>query len=58
MPVPAGLKSTVTAAIQEASTSAIGPAACGFRLENFTIQDSSKTLKGQQNSIRIIPVTL
>jgi len=47
MPVPAGLKDTVTAAIQEAYTGAIGPAAIGFRLESITIANGTMTIVGR-----------
>jgi hypothetical protein len=47
MPVPAGLKDTVTAAIQEAYTGAIGPAAIGFRLESITVANGSMTIVGR-----------
>ena len=35
LPIPAGLKDAVTAAIQEAYTGAIGPSAVGFRLGEY-----------------------
>jgi len=47
LPVPAGLKDAVTAAIQEAFTGAIGPAAVGFRLESITITEGNMTVAGQ-----------
>jgi hypothetical protein len=47
MPVPAGLKDTVTAAIQEAYTGAIGPAAIGFRLERITVANGTMTIVGR-----------
>ncbi len=47
LPVPAGLKDTVTAAIQEAYTGAIGPAAIGFRLESITVADGTMTIVGR-----------
>ena len=47
MPVPAGLKDSVTAAIQEAYTGAIGPAAIGFRLESITVANGSMTISGR-----------
>ena len=47
MPVPAGLKDTVTAAIQEAYTGAVGPAATGFRLESITIANGTMTIVGR-----------
>ena len=46
LPVPAGLKDTVTAAIQEAYTGAIGPVATGFRLKNITIANGTMTITG------------
>ena len=47
LPVPAGLKDAVTAAIQEAYTGAIGPAAVGFRLESITVADGTLTIVGR-----------
>jgi hypothetical protein len=47
LPVPAGLKDTVTAAIQEAYTGAIGPAAIGFRLESISVADGQMTIVGR-----------
>ena len=47
LPVPTGLKDAVTAAIQEAYTGAIGPAAIGFRLESITVADGSMTVVGR-----------
>jgi hypothetical protein len=47
MPVPVGLKDTVTATIQEAYTGAIGPAAIGFRLESITIANGTMTITGR-----------
>jgi hypothetical protein len=47
MPVPGGLKDTVTAAIQEAYTGAIGPAAIGFRLESITVANGTMTIVGR-----------
>jgi len=47
MPVPAGLKDTVTAAIQEAYTGTIGPAAIGFRLEGITVANGAMTISGR-----------
>jgi hypothetical protein len=47
MHVPAGLKDTLTAAIQEVYTGAIGPAATGFRLESITIANGSMTIGGR-----------
>jgi len=46
LPVPSGLKEAVSAAIQEAYTGAIGPAATGFRLESVTIADGEMTITG------------
>ena len=47
LPVPAGLQEVVTAAIQEAYTGAIGPAAVGFRLESITVTDGKMTIVGR-----------
>jgi hypothetical protein len=47
MPVPIGLKDTVTAAIQEAYTGAIGPAVIGFRLESITVANGTMTIVGR-----------
>jgi hypothetical protein len=47
LPVPAGLQEVVTAAIQEAYTGAIGPAAVGFRLESITVADGTMTIIGR-----------
>ncbi len=47
MPVPAGLKDTVTAAIQEAYTGAFGPAAIGFRLDSITVANGTLTIVGR-----------
>jgi uncharacterized protein YpmS len=47
LPVPAGLMDFVTAAIQEAYTGAIGPAAVGLRLENITVADGLMTIVGR-----------
>ena len=47
MPVPAGLKETVTSAIKEAYTGAIGPAATGFRLESITIANGTMSIAGR-----------
>jgi hypothetical protein len=47
LPVPAGLKDAVSAAIQEAYTGAIGPAAVGFRLESITVADGTLTIVGR-----------
>ena len=47
LPVPAGLKDAVTAAIREAYTGAIGPAAVGFRLESITVADGTMTVVGR-----------
>jgi hypothetical protein len=45
--VPAGLNDAVTAAIQEAFTGAIGPAAIGFRLDKITVADGKMTIVGR-----------
>jgi hypothetical protein len=47
LPVPAGLKDTLTATLQEAFTGAIGPAAVGFRLESITVENGTATLTGR-----------
>jgi hypothetical protein len=47
LPVPADLKAAVTAAIQEAFTGAVGPAAVGFRLESITVADGTLTIVGR-----------
>jgi hypothetical protein len=47
IPVPAGLKDAVTAAIQEAYTGAIGPTAIGFRLESITVANGTMTIVGR-----------
>jgi uncharacterized protein YpmS len=47
LPVPAGLKEAITAAIQEAYTGAIGPAAIGFRLESITVAGGIMTVVGR-----------
>ena len=47
LPVPAGLKDAITAAIQEAYTGAIGPAAVGFRLESITVADGAMPIVGR-----------
>jgi len=47
LPVPAGLKDAITAAIREAYTGAIGPAAVGFRLESITIADGTMIVIGR-----------
>jgi hypothetical protein len=47
MPVPVELKDTLTAAIQEAYTGAIGPAAIGFRLESITVANGTMTIAGR-----------
>ncbi len=47
LPVPAGLKDAVTAAIREAYTGAIGPAAVGFRLESITVVDGIMSIVGR-----------
>ncbi|MGA2490170.1 MAG: hypothetical protein ABSF99_08285 [Anaerolineales bacterium] len=47
LPVPAGLKDTVSAAIQEAYTGVIGPAILGFRLESITVANGTMTIVGR-----------
>jgi hypothetical protein len=47
LPVPAGLKDAITAAIQEAYTGAIGPAAIGFRLESITVANGTMSIVGR-----------
>lgn len=47
MPVPASFKDTVTAAIQEVYTGAIGPAAIGFRLESISVANGTMTVVGR-----------
>ncbi len=47
LPVPPGLKDTLTAAIQEAFTGSIGPAVTGFRLESITVADGTMTIVGR-----------
>ncbi len=47
MPVPAGLKDTISATLQEAYTGSIGPAAVGFRLESISISEGSMTIVGR-----------
>ncbi|MGQ9832996.1 MAG: hypothetical protein ACUVRJ_04240 [Candidatus Villigracilaceae bacterium] len=47
LPVPKGLRDTIQAAVQEAYTGAIGPAATGFRLETIQIADGFMTLSGR-----------
>jgi hypothetical protein len=47
LPVPQGLRETIQAAVQEAYTGAIGPAATGFRLETIQIADGFMTLSGR-----------
>jgi hypothetical protein len=46
LPVPAGLKEAISAAVQEAYTGAIGPIATGFRLESITISNGTMTIIG------------
>ena len=46
-PAPDGLKEALTAAIQEAYTGAIGPAATGLRIEAITIADGTMTITGR-----------
>jgi hypothetical protein len=45
--VPAGLKEAITAAIQEAYTGVIGPAAIGFRLESIAVAGGIMTIVGR-----------
>ncbi len=47
LPVPNGLNEFATAAIQEAYTGALGPAATGFRLDSITIADGTMNIVGQ-----------
>jgi hypothetical protein len=47
LPVPTGLKDAVTAAIQEAYTGVIGPAAVGFRLERINVANGTLTIVGR-----------
>jgi hypothetical protein len=47
MPVPAGLKDTITAAIQETYTGAVGPAAIGFRLQSINVANGTMTIVGR-----------
>jgi hypothetical protein len=47
LPVPNGLIEIATAAIQEAFTGAIGPAATGFRLLSVTIADGTMNIVGE-----------
>jgi hypothetical protein len=47
LPVPAGLKEAISAAVQEAYTGAIGPIATGFRLESITISNGIMTIVGR-----------
>ena len=47
LPVPQGLRETIQAAVQEAYTGAIGPAATGFRLETIQIANGFMTLSGR-----------
>ena len=46
-PAPDGLKEALTAAIQEAYTGAIGPAATGLRIEKINIADGTMTITGR-----------
>lgn len=46
-PAPDGLKEALTAAIQEAYTGAIGPAATGLRIETINIADGTMTITGR-----------
>lgn len=47
LPAPTGLNSAISAAVEEAFTGSIGPAAIGFRLETVTIADGVMTLSGR-----------
>jgi hypothetical protein len=47
IPAPEGLNKTISAAIDEAFTGALGPAATGLRLETITIADGVMTLTGR-----------
>jgi len=47
LPVPAGLKETMSTAIEEAYTSSLGPIATGFRLESITIANGLMTVAGR-----------
>ena len=47
LPAPNGLKEALTAAIEEAYTGAIGPAATGLRIESITIADGTMTITGR-----------
>jgi hypothetical protein len=49
IPVPSGLKESITALVQEAYTGSLGPAATGFRLESVSIQNGTITLTGRLN---------
>lgn len=46
-PAPEGLNSAISAVIDEAFTSSLGPVAIGFRLESITIADGIMTLTGR-----------
>lgn len=46
-PAPSGLNNTISAAIDEALTGALGPAVTGLRLETITIADGVMTLAGR-----------
>jgi hypothetical protein len=47
LPAPEGINSAISAAVEEAFTGSIGPAALGFRLETVTIADGVMTLSGR-----------
>ncbi|MDX9991743.1 MAG: hypothetical protein RBS68_06790 [Anaerolineales bacterium] len=47
LPAPEGLNNTISAAVNEAFTGAVGPAATGFRLESITIADGLMTFTGR-----------
>jgi uncharacterized protein YpmS len=47
LPVPDGIKTTLTAIIKEAYTGALGPVATGFRLESIVIVNGTMTLTGR-----------
>jgi hypothetical protein len=47
IPVPDGLKESITALVQEAYTGSLGPAASGFRLEAVLISNGTMALTGK-----------
>jgi hypothetical protein len=47
LPVPQGLKDTVTNAIRDAYRNALGSAANHFRLENITVANGLLTITGE-----------